>query len=171
MRHLLLLGLGAILCSCACMATAQSSPAQLCVANMQSVNAGTGATGRDLLMKFLAREKGKSVAQDIPIDASEPEQALAQAKSKNCDYLVTTNQTESHEENSVGVGPFGQTSTPTFYVTTAYKLTRVSDGSQVASGSFKASDHGSEQNAIGFTMHKIADKVTQEIKKAGPASN
>jgi hypothetical protein len=31
----------------------------------------------------------------------------------------------------------------------------------------KASDQSSEQNAIGFAMHKIADKVTEAIKKAG----
>ena len=68
------------------------------------------------------------------------------------------------------MGTFGQTSMPTFYVTTAYQLTKVSDGSEMASGNFKASDRGSEQNAIGFTMHKIADKVTQAIKKAGPGA-
>ena len=66
------------------------------------------------------------------------------------------------------MGTFGHTSMPTYYVTTTYKLTKVSDGSEVASGNFKASDRGSEQNAIGFTLHKIADKVTEAIKKAGP---
>lgn len=136
---------------------------------MQSVNAGPNPAGRDALLKFLAKEKDKSVAQDVPIDASEPEQALEQAKSKNCEYLVTTHQTESHQENSVmqAMGTFGQTTMPTYYVTTAYKLTKVSDGSEISSGDFKASDRGSEQNAIGFTMHKVADKVTQAIKKAG----
>jgi len=59
-------------------------------------------------------------------------------------------------------------STPTFYVTTTYKLTKVSDGSEVISGNAKASDRGSEQNAIGYTLHKIADRVTEAIKKAGP---
>ena len=172
MRHLPLVVFAAFLCSCACIATAQASPAQLCVANMQSVNAGTGPAGRDLLMKFLGKEKDKSVAQDVPIDASTPELALQEAKKNSCDYLVTTNQTESHQENSQmpAMGTFGQTSMPTFYVTTAYQLTKVSDGSEMASGNFKASDRGSEQNAIGFTMHKIADKVTQAIRKAGPGA-
>jgi hypothetical protein len=162
----------AFLCLSSCSATAQSSPAQLCVANMQSVNAGTDTTGRDLLIKFLAKAKDRSVAQDVPIDASEPEQALQQAKSKSCDYLITTHQTENHQENSQmqGMGTFGQTSMPTYYVTTTYKLVKVSDGSDVASGNYKASDRGSEQNALGFTMRKIADKVTEAIKKAGPTS-
>jgi hypothetical protein len=136
---------------------------------MQSVNAGSSTAGRDLLMNFLSKEKNKSVAQDVPIDASEPGPALQEAKSKNCDYLVTTHQTESHQENSVmqAMGTFGQTTMPTYYVTTAYKLTKVSDGADVSSGDLKASDRGSEQNAVGFTMHKVADKVTEAIKKTG----
>jgi histidyl-tRNA synthetase len=168
MRHFSI-AVFALLCLSAYIATAQSSPAQLCVANMQSVNAGTDTIGRDMLMNFLSKEKNKSVAQDILVDASEPEQALQQAKSKNCDYLLTTRQTENHQENSQmqAMGTFGQTSMPTYYVTTTYKLTRVSDGSDVASGNLKASDRGSEQNALGFTLHKIADKVTETIKKAG----
>jgi len=170
MRHFPLVVFVTLLCSSACIVFAQT-PVQLCVANMQSVNAGTGTAGRDQLMKFLAKEKDKSVAQDVPIEASTPELALQEAKKDNCDYVVTTNQTESHQENSLMTGPFGQTSMPTYYVTTAYKLTKVSDGSEVSSGSLKASDRGSEQNAISFTMHKIADKVTQDIKKAGPISH
>ena len=86
--------------------------------------------------------------------------------------LVTTNQTESYTENSQMpmMGTMSQTAMPTFYVTTRYQLAKVSDGSEVMSGSEKASDRGSEQNAIGFTMHKIADKVTEAIKKAAPAA-
>jgi hypothetical protein len=171
MRHFPLAMFAAFSCSFAPIATAQSSPAQVCVANMQSVNAGTGTAARDSLMKYLAKGKDKSVAQSIPIDASDPEPALQQAKDKKCDYLVTTNQTESHQENSLMTGTFGNTSTPTFYVTTAYKLTKVSDGSELAGGSLKASDHSSEQSAIGLTMHKIADKVTKSIKEAGPVTH
>lgn len=169
MRHSPLFVFAIFLCLSACTATAQLSPVQLCVANMQSVNEDSSTTGRDLLMKFLSKEKNKSVAQDVPIDASTPEHALPEAKSKSCDYLLTTHQTESHQENSVmqAMGTFGQTSMPTYYVTTAYQLTKVSDGSDVANGNFKASDRGSEQNALGFTLHKIADKVTEAIKKSG----
>jgi len=172
MRHYPLVVLVAFLCLSFSLATAQSSPAQLCVANVQSVTGSTSTVGREALMKFLGKEKDKSVAHDVAIDAFEPEQALQQAKDKNCDYLVTTHQTESHEENTLGSGAaFGGTMTPTFYVTTTYKLTKVSDGSELASGNVKASDHGSEQDAIGATMHKIADKVTQAIKKAGPITH
>ena len=127
-------------------------------------------TGRELLLKFLAKEKDKSVAEDVPIDALQPDEALQQAKAKNCDYVITTNQIESHSDSTISGAEtnINRMSTPTFYVTTVYKLTRVSDGSEVISGNAKASDRGSEQNAIGYTMHKIANKVTEAIKKAGP---
>lgn len=172
MRHFSLVVVAAFLSSFAGIAAAQSSPAQLCVANTQSHGEpSTNTTGRDLLIKFLSKEKDKSVAQDVPIDTSTPEHALQEAKTKNCDYLVLTNQTESHQENGVMTGAFSTTSMPTFYVTTAYTLTKVIDGSALISGNFKASDRGSEQNAIGVTMHKIADKVTEAIKKAGPLTH
>lgn len=168
MRHLPTVVFATFLCCFTYAATAQSSPAQLCVANTQMAGkSGAGTDGRDALIKWLGKEKDKSVAQDVALDAAEPEQALQQAKSKNCDYLVLTNQTEMHQENSLMTGAFSTTSMPTFYVTTAYKLVKVSDGSEVSSGNLKASDRGSEQNAVGFTMHKIADKVTEAIKKAG----
>lgn len=164
MRHFTLVVFVALFWLSAGTATAQS-PAQLCVAKMES---GPGANaGQELLLKFLDKEKDKSVAQELPLDSSEPAQALEEAKKAHCDYLVTTKQTESHQENSIMTGSFGNVSTPTFYVATAYKLTRVSDGSEVLSGNLKASDHSSEQTAIGLTMHKVADKVTEAIKKAG----
>ncbi len=164
----------AVLLTClSTFALSQSAPVQLCVANMQVSKSGTDdPVGQTLLLKFLAKEKNKSVATEIPIAASQPDQAMQQAKAKNCDYLVTTDQTESYTENSQMpmMGTMSQTAMPTFYVTTRYRLAKVSDGSEVISGSEKASDRGSEQNAIGFTMHKIADKVTQALKKVGHAA-
>ena len=42
----------------------------------------SGTAGRDLLMKFLGKEKDKSVATAVPIDASDPEPAMTAAKSR-----------------------------------------------------------------------------------------
>jgi len=171
MRHFTLLVAAIFLCICVPVVIAQTAPAQLCVANMQFHGApDSNSFGRDALLKFLAKEKDKAIVQSVAIDASDPEQALQSAKTKNCDYLVTTDQTEGHQQNSVMTGTFGNTSLPTYYVTTVYKLTKVSDGSEVMGGNFKAADQSSEQNAVGFAMHKVADKVTEAIKKAGPVS-
>jgi hypothetical protein len=148
----------------------QSSSVHLCVAGMQVNGGGADPVGRELLVKFLTKEKpNKAISiESVPIPPSAPEEALAFAKQKGCDYVVTTNQTESHSVASYNTGRLNPVNAPTFYVTTAYQLTKVSDGSDVTSGSFKASDSSSEQNAIGFSMKKIADKVTETIRKAGP---
>ncbi len=147
----------------------QNSPLQLCVANMQLEDTGSSnPVGQAALMKFLAKEKDKSLAY-IPIDPVELGQASQAAKSKNCDYMVTTRQTESHVQSDIygGATTVNPINMPVFYVTITYKLTRISDGSEVASGNMKASDRGSEKDAIIIAMHKIAGKLTDAIKKAG----
>ena len=139
-----------------------------------SSTSGSDPVGRDLLIKSLSKEKGDKSGsiENVPIPPSVPEDALAVAKQKGCDYVVTTNQTELTSQSSWwgGGGPSGGVNMQTFFVTTAYKLTKVSDGSDMSSGSLKASDKGSAQNALGFCMKKIADKVTETIRKAGPVA-
>ena len=82
----------------------QNSPTQLCVANMQLEETGSSnPVGQAALMKFLAKEKDKSLAY-IPIDPVEPEQASQAAKSKDCAYVVTTRQTESHVQSDISRG-------------------------------------------------------------------
>ena len=170
MQRFVLFVASAGLCILSIPCHAQSASVRLCVAGMQ-VNTGSSSSpaGRDLLIKFLAKEKPKGVlVENTPIPPSVPEDALAAAKQQGCDYVVTTNQTESTSESQWWAGPTAGVNMPTFFVTTAYKLTKVSDGSEMAGGSFKASDKGSEQNALAITMKKIADKVTETIRKAGP---
>ncbi len=152
--------------------SAQGPTVQLCVATMQmSGSNDTSPEGRDMLIKFLSKEKNKGLAiESVPLPPSSPEQALVAAKQKGCDYMVATNLTDTHSVNSLSTGRANPINTPTFYATTAYKLTKVSDGSEVSSGSLKASDSISEQSALGVTMKKIADKVTDVIRKAGPVA-
>ena len=146
---------------------AQNSSVQLCLANMQLEDTGSSnPVGQAGLMKYLAKEK--LPAQYTPIDPVEPESALQVAKSKNCDYVVTTRQTESHVQSDIygGATTANPINMPVFYVTVTYKLTKVSDGSDVASGNMKASDRGSEKDAIVIAMHKIAGKLTDALKKS-----
>jgi len=151
--------------------SAQGPAVQLCVAGMQeSGGTDSNLAGRDLLIKFLNKEKkdeGPAI-ENVPINPSVPADALASAKEKKCDYVVTTNQIDTHSTSSWSTGRTSPVNAPTFYATTAYKLTKVSDGSELSSGSIKASDGSSEQAAIGVTMKKIADKVNEAIRKAGP---
>ena len=152
--------------------SAQGPAVQLCVATMQmSGSNDTSPEGRDMLIKSLSKEKNKGLSiENVPLPPAPPEEAMVAAKQKGCDYMVATNLTDTHSVNSYSTGRANPVNTPTFYATTAYKLSKVSDGSEVSSGSFKASDSISEQSALGVTMKKIADKVTDVIRKAGPVA-
>ena len=168
MRHFPAVVLLAILCAFASFATAQTSPTQVCVANMQLQDTNnSNPVGQAALMKFLAKEKFP--AQYTPIDPVEAEPALQAAKSKNCEYVVTTRQTESHVQSDIygGATTVNPINMPVFYVTVTYKLTRVSEASEVASGNMKASDRGSEKDAVTIAMHKIAGKLNDALKKGG----
>ena len=152
---------------------AQGQAVQLCVADMQVAGGGSSGKGGEQLLKALSKEKqDKSVPiERVAIPQSAPEEALAAAKQKGCSYVVTTNQMETHSDSEWWGGGTSGVNMQTFYITIAYKLTKVSDGSEVSSGSFKASDKSSFENAAGFTMKRVADKVTETIKKAGPIPN
>jgi hypothetical protein len=151
--------------------SAQNPSVQLCIAGMQVAGgAGSDVGSRDVLIKTLNKEKPNKALpiENVPVNPSVPEDALAAAKQKGCDFVVTTNQTETHVEKSWTADRMsGGANMQTFYVTTTYKLTKVSGGSELSSGSFKG-DGDSPQAALGNAMKKIADKVTETIRKAGP---
>ena len=52
----------------------------------------------------------------------------------------------------------------TFFVTVTYRLSKVNDGAEQASGSLKASDRSSPQSAVSATMKKTAEKVAEATK-------
>jgi hypothetical protein len=139
----------------------------VCVGVLQSAGGSiSGTVARDTLIKWLGKQK-KGTVQTVPLDASVPDEALVEAKQKNCEYVVTTNLVEDHTESGYSPGAGTTTSSiPNFFVTVTYKLNKVADGADVASGSFKAQDTGSPQNAVGFTLNKIAGKVVQAVKGA-----
>jgi hypothetical protein len=137
---------------------------KLCVSGMQGAGGNTSATlSRDALIKFLEKQKNLKGTTE-PLTASTPDEAAAEAKQKGCGYALTTALTEDHMESAYGPGVLMSTSIPTFFVTVGYKLVKVSDGSEVSSGSAKAQDTGSQQHAVDFTMNKIAGKVSGALK-------
>jgi len=146
-------------------AAAQASTPRVCVAKLQT-NQGTisPAAGQDSLIKFLSKQKSAQM-EEVALDASLPNEAMTQAKDKKCDYVVDTDVTENHADSGY-TGGFAGVNLQTFYVTVAYKLSKVDDGTEVSSGSFKASDRGSAQNAAIATTKKIAEKVAESVKTA-----
>ncbi len=139
----------------------------VCVGVLQGAGGQiSGTVARDTLIKHLNKQK-KPPLTSVPLESFLPDEALAEAKHKACEYVVTTNLVEAHTESSYppGVSP-NAASVPNFFVTTSYKLNKVSNGAEVSSGSFKAHDTGSSQNAIAFTLNKMAAKVDGAIKAA-----
>jgi hypothetical protein len=136
----------------------------VCVGVLASAGGRSGTVARDTLIKSLNKQK-KPPLTPVPLESSLPDEALAEAKQKTCEYVVTTNLVEDHTESGYGPGLSG-VSIPHFFVTTSYKLNKVSDGAEVSTGSLKAQDTGSSQNAVGFTMTKIAAKVDGAINGA-----
>ncbi len=146
-------------------AVAQSgAKTQVCVAKLDANGSAVSpAVVRDDLIKFLDKTKNAQ-AEGVPLDVSVPSEAVTAAKTKNCEYVVTTNVTEEHSDTGYTGGLAG-VNMQTFYVTVEYHLLKASDGTEVTKGSAKASDRGSPQNAIIATTKKIAEKVNESIKK------
>ena len=162
----------ALILVCAISSFAQSSPARICVAAVDTREPSISPTAtRDALIKFLTKQKGLQ-AEEVPLDTSDAAEAMTQAKDKNCDYLIKTTVSEVHSESGYTTTPAGGVSVQsgvnllTFFVTTNYRMYKVSDGTEQASGSFKASDRGSAQTAVIATTKKIAEKVGGSVKSA-----
>jgi len=133
------------------LASALGQAPHVCVGNLQGAGGSVSPTvGQNALIKFLGKQKNM--------------QARAEAKTKECEYVVTTNLAEIHSDTGYSGGLAG-VNLQTFYVTVDYKLNQVSDGAEEAKGLFKASDRGSPENAITATMKKIAEKTSEAIKK------
>jgi hypothetical protein len=148
---------------CVASAFAQSSPARVCVAAIETRDPSISPNAvRDALIKFLGKQKGLQ-AEKLPLDASDAAAAMTQAKDKKCDYVVDTTVTEVHSDSGYTGGLAG-VNLQTFFVTVNFKLNKVNDGAEQASGAFKASDRGSAQSAVIATTKKIAEKVADSVK-------
>lgn len=164
MRHLAVLLLFVLTVPVVPTLAESGTKTQVCVAKLDNNGSVVSPTVvRDDLIKFLDKQKN-SQAEGVPVDTSIPSEALKAATEKNCEYLVTTNVTEEHSDTGYTGGLAG-VNMQTFFVTVDFKLVKVSDGTEVTKGSAKASDRGSPQNAIIATTKKIAEKVSESIKK------
>src|SRR5208337_46960 len=128
----------------------------------------TPAAGRDRLVKALNKQK-KAQVQAVPIEASGGDQVSAEAREKNCAFVVFTTVTEAHNEGGETGKPGQTTNIPQYYTTVEYKLYRVSDATVVASGSAKAQDIGSQGDVVQQALDNVAKKVSVDIKNAPAA--
>jgi hypothetical protein len=125
----------------------------------------TGVAGRDRLVKAFNKQK-KSSVQAVPIEAT-GEQVSAEARQKDCVFVLFTTVTEAHSEGGAS-GVKGQTvNIPEYHTTVEYKLYRVSDSTIAATGSAVAQDIGSVGEVVQQALDHVAPKVVAEIKNLG----
>jgi hypothetical protein len=138
------------------------------VAVLGSASGGlTGAAGRDRLVKSLNKQK-KAQVEATALDAS-GDQISAEARQKNCEFVVVTTQTDMQTGSEVMAGRTMTSNVPKYTFAVGYKLYRVSDATVVASGSAKAEDMASPQDVEGQALDSIAKKVASDIKNAAVA--
>jgi len=126
----------------------------------------TGAAGRDRLVKAFNKQK-KSPVQAVPLEASSGDQISADARQKNCAFVVLTTVTEAHNEGGATGKPGQTTNIPEYHTTVEYKLYRVLDATVAASGSAKAQDIGSQGEVVEQALDRVATKVVADIKRVG----
>lgn len=145
----------------------------VCVTTMDGSAVGlSSAAARDKLVKNLSHVKDKKAQlslQGTPLGAGTTEQVLADAKQKNCDFVVQTNLTESHEEGSMSgkatIYAGAMQNIPVYSAAVEYKVLRVSDGTTVGSGVGKATDIGSAAEVTSQALDHVATKAFADIKK------
>jgi hypothetical protein len=140
---------------------------RLGVTVLGSASGITGVAGRDRLVKAFSKQK-KSNVQAVPIEAT-GEQVSAEARQKDCVFVLFTTLTEAHGEGGAS-GVKGQTvNIPEYHTTVEYKLYRVSDSTIAATGSAVAQDIGSVGEVVQQALDHVAPKVVAEIKNLGTA--
>jgi hypothetical protein len=157
----------------ACLVSASSfaqdnQPIRLGVTVLGAANGLTGVAGRDRLIKAFSKQK-KSPVQAVPLEATGGDQVSAEARQKNCVFVLFTTLTEAHDEGGASGKPGQTTNIPEYHTTVDYKLYRVSDATIAATGSAIAQDIGSMGEVVQQALDHVVPKVIADIKNAGPA--
>jgi hypothetical protein len=140
---------------------------RLGVTVLGSASGITGMAARDRLVKAFSKQK-KSTVQAVPIEAT-GEQVSAEARQKDCVFVLFTTLTEAHSEGGASGKPGQTTNIPEYHTTVEYKLYRVSDSTIAATGSAIAQDIGSLGEVVQQALDHVAPKVVADIKNLGTA--
>jgi len=125
----------------------------------------TGVAGRDRLVKTFNKQK-KSSVQAVPMEAT-GDQVSAEARQKDCVFVLFTTLTEAHGEGGASGKPGQTTNIPEYHTTVEYKLYRVADSTVAATGSAGAQDIGSLGEVVQQALDRVVPKVIADVKNAG----
>ena len=150
--------------------------ARIAVAPLRVGGVKISVTGvRDRLVKALNQQKPDKKthigAQAVPIEASEERAALAEAREKNCDFLLIARLTDVQTSEKLDVAAFGGQGgyVPVVSTNIAYELRRVADGVEYAVGTAKSDESSSIDEAVMRTTGKLAQQVATQLREGGNA--
>jgi VWFA-related protein len=173
MRVSSLLALISLLCMSSFLAGAQeASPVRLGIAVLSGApKTEVGIEARDHLVMLVKRRKveGKLSLEAVALNASAPVAAMAEARNKNCEFVLYTRLTDLTTNSDIS-SPIG-VDLPVFHARVEYQVNRVVDGSGFASNSIKAEDSASIRDAIWRALAQVASIATSEIKKGQGTPN
>jgi VWFA-related protein len=148
-------------------------PVTVGVAVMKSAaKEAPGIEARDRLVKALNRSKqNKQVSVNaIPLEASLDTPAIAEAKAKQCQFVLSTGVTNLEASSSLTFnGAAGLDYVPLFLATVEYRLTRTSDGALFAPRSVQGEDLRSVREAVWQAIADVAEKALADLETGGDA--
>jgi VWFA-related protein len=128
---------------------------------------------RDRLVKALNQhkpdKKWKVAVQAVGLEASEGNKAIAEAKEKNCQFVLLSHLTDllTSEKTVPAELEAGMNYVPVVAARVAYQLMRVIDGAEYAIGSVKGEESSSNREAVLQAMGSVAADVVAELRKGG----
>ena len=149
-----------------------------------------GDVERDRLVAALNQEKPDKKlhvkVQGVPLDGETPDEVGAEAKQKNCDYLVYTTLIELQASTdptmprpgTIQTNPNGVWSTPNspstralnpeYRATVEYRLYRTGNPEAISGAPFSNQQMMPEMEVVAQVMNQIANRVFAEVKKSPP---
>lgn len=129
---------------------------------------------RDRLVKALNQQKPdkkvKLRVQAVELEASQGSTALAEARGKNCEFVLFSHLTDVlRSEKSVLTNMMTGAAdvVPIFTAKVEFQLERVADAAEYAIGSTKSEEASSMRDAVMDAMGQLAGSVFSELKKGG----
>jgi hypothetical protein len=156
------------LCLLSGLGFAQNAKVRVAVTVLGRASGATGAEGRDRLVKDLNKQK-KSSVEAVAIEATGGEQISAEARQKNCEFVIFPTLTYSHSQSQAYGVKGNESNIPVYQVTIEYKLYRLADATPVVTGSAQGSDIGGEKDVVFLALDNVAKKVSADIMKAAAA--
>ena len=150
-------------------------PVRIGVAVLRSSTDKVSVTeARDHLVKSLNHlkpdKKLKLRLEAIPLDASDGKLALAEAKGKDCQFVLFSHLTDLLSSEKSRLSNFNTGATDTIPVLTAkvsYQLVQTADAAEYAIGSVKSEDESSARDGVMNAMGQLAGSVFSQLKAGG----